>query len=360
MVAVALDHVSVDFDGERALNDVSLEVADGELLAIVGPSGSGKTTLLRAVAGLTEVSSGSVNFDGADVTRMEPATRNVGMVFQQPALFPHRNVRGNVAFPLEIRHEETEEIRRRVNAEARALHLEQLLLRRPKELSRGEAQLVQIARAMVRAPALLLLDEPFITLDESLKVRMRAEIGLLQEGYRVTTLMATNDPGDVVTLPDRLAVIERGRLAQLAPRAEVHRAPATLNAAMSTGGVSTIPVTIDRVAGGFRLLGRHPDGGDGFALPAGGAGLADRVGEQVTLGIRPEDLTIVPVGDLTATVERVVPGSPPSIWCDVAGCNVVVRSPGPSVQVGDTIELRVHHSALFDETSGYTIAWRYR
>ncbi len=355
MVAVTLDHVSVDFESERALHDVTLEVEDGELLAIVGPSGSGKTTLLRAVAGLTEVRSGTVRFDGVDVTRLEPAARNVGMVFQEPALFPHRNVRRNVAFPLEVRHEEAEEIRRRVNAEVRALHLEQLLLRRPGELSRGESQLVQIARAMVRTPALLLLDEPFITLDESLKVRMRAEIGLLQEGYRVTTLMTTNDPADVVSLPHRLAVIEQGRLAQLAPRADVHRSPATLNAAMSTGQMSTIPVTIARDASGFRLVRRHPAGGSDLVLAVGGSGLADRVGERVTLGIRPEDVAIVGVGDLTATVERVVPGSPPTIWCDVAGCNLVMRSPGPSVDVGDTIELRVDRSTLFDETSGYAI-----
>ena len=355
MAAVDLVNVSVDLGDERVLRDVTLTVPDGELLAIVGPSGSGKTTALRVVAGLAEASAGAVWINGVDVTAAPPATRNVGMVFQQPALFPHRNVRRNVSFPLEVRHEEAAEIRRRVDAEVRALHLEDLLLKRPNHLSRGEAQLVQIARAMVRVPTVLLLDEPFATLDPELKRRMRAEIGLLQRGYAVTTLMTTNDPQDVAALPDRLMVLDAGRVAQLGTRQEVHRSPATLNAAMTTGVLATIPVMVEADGSGFWLVRRDQAGGPPLRIRAGASSLADRLGDELLLGIRPEDVTVEEGGQLSGRVERIVPGSPTMVWIEVAGHGLWVRAPDLAIDVGDRVTARLDRSLLFDQTSGHSI-----
>ena len=352
MGAVELDAVSVDLNEGTILQDVSFVAAPGELVGIVGPSGSGKTTVLRTVAGLVPLAHGRVLIDGQDVTAWPPSDRNTGMVFQEPALFPHRNVRRNVSFPLEVRKQHVEEIRRRVNAEVRALRIEELLLRTPSQLSKGEEQLVQIARAMVRSPGVLLLDEPFANLDATLKVRMRAEIGLLQRGYGVTTLMTTNDPSDAASLPDRLVVIEAGHVVQIGTWAEVHRGPVTLDAAMSTGVVSTIAVTVQADGGGFVLVAPGPDG---FRLRAHTPALADRVGDQVLFGVRPEDVSIDPAGDVVARVERVVPGSPPTTWCTVAGATVWMLDDDTAAERGAEIRLALEHPLLFDPTSGYTI-----
>lgn len=355
MAIVELDRVTVDLDGTRILHDVSVTVDDGELLGVVGPSGSGKTTLLRVVAGLTTPVRGDVRMNGQSVLDRPPAARNLGMVFQEPALLPNRNVRRNVSFPLEIRRQQVEEIRRRVDAEVRALHIEDLLLRRPGELSRGEEQLVQIARAMVRAPGVLLLDEPFANLDETLKLRMRAEMGLLQRGYGVTTLMTTNDPADATALPDRLVVLEEGRLVQDGTRTEIHRAPATLNAGMVTGTMAAVQATVSADADGF-WLGR-PTTGDGtsFRLRAWSPALADRAGEEVVVGIRPEDLDVVEHGEIAARVLRVVPGSPATVWCSAAGQTLWMRATGAQPNVGDVVRLHPARWTMFDATSGYAI-----
>ena len=175
MASVSLSDLSVELGRRSILDRISLDIGDGTFAAVVGPSGVGKSTVLRAIAGLVVPVSGSILFDGVDMTRVKPAARDVGMVFQTPALLPNRNVRRNVEFPLELRGETAETMRDRVTAEARAMHIEHLLRRDPAHLSRGEQQLVQIARTMVRSPKVLLLDEPFAPLDEHLRSAMRAD-----------------------------------------------------------------------------------------------------------------------------------------------------------------------------------------
>ncbi|MEO1059546.1 MAG: ABC transporter ATP-binding protein, partial [Actinomycetota bacterium] len=208
MADVELAHVEVTLDRNVVLRDVSVRIGAGVFAAVVGPSGSGKSTLLRAIAGLVPLTAGVVSIDGDDMSGIRPNHRDIAMVFQNPALLPNRSVRRNVAFPLELRQEDVEEIRRRVDAEARAMRIEGLLLKQPAELSQGEEQLVQIARSLVRVPRVLLLDEPFASLDPRLTVHMRGEIGTLQAGYGVTTVMATNDPDDAMALADLLIVVE--------------------------------------------------------------------------------------------------------------------------------------------------------
>ncbi len=171
MATVELDRVSLRTGGEWRLDDISVALSDGAFVGLVGGSGSGKTTLLRTIAGLERPTSGTIRIDGDDVTRSAPSERDVAMVFQQPALLGHLSVRRNVSFPLDVRRRDAEEIRRRVDAEVRALHIEELLTRRPNELSHGEQQMVQVARALVRVPRVLLLDEPFAALDEPLRHR---------------------------------------------------------------------------------------------------------------------------------------------------------------------------------------------
>lgn len=263
MASVTLRSVRVvlaDRRGDRsteALAGIDLEVDDGELLAVVGTSGSGKTTLLRVIAGLDPVASGAVLMDGRDVTDDDPGSRDVAMVFQFPHLLPHRNVGRNVAFPLEVRRQTVDEIRARVGAEARALHIEALLERSPDELAAGEAQLVQIARALVRVPRVLLLDEPLARLDAHVRERMRRELRMLQQGYGVTTVLTTNDPVEAMAMSDRLAVLDAGRVVQVGAPLDVYRSPVSLLVARLTGPLAT---TVVDVAGRRVVRGERPDG----------------------------------------------------------------------------------------------------
>src|SRR3954469_13667254 len=176
MAALELAHLTVRFANTTALDDVSLSVDDGELIGVVGASGAGKTTLMRAIAGLAAATAGTIRIDGVDVTTTEPAGRDVSMVFQNPALLPHRDVLGNVAFPLELHHEMAAEISTRVTAETRALHIEALLLRQPRQLSRGERQLLSVARAVFRKPSVLLLEEPLARLDPATTQHLRLDL----------------------------------------------------------------------------------------------------------------------------------------------------------------------------------------
>jgi ABC-type sugar transport system ATPase subunit len=355
VATIEFDEVTVAVDGSVILRDISLVIPQGDFVAVIGPSGSGKTTLVRTIAGFTDVVSGTLRFDGTDVTKVKTADRGVGMVSQDPALFSHRSVRGNVSFPLEIQREQISEINQRVDAEVRALHLEHLLARRPKELSRGEAQLVQIARAMVRIPSVLLLDEPLASLDAVLQIRMRAELKMLQEGYGVTTIMTTNDPADAVAMPTRLVVIDDGRVVQVDTPLGVRRTPATADAAVATGECWLLPATVERAHDGYWLVARGRDGGPAFKHRAWAPGLADRVGEEVTLGIRPDDVDIVATSLVRGRVERIAIGSSNVALCDVGGRRLGIRG-NRGLAVGDVVNLRIDHLVIFDSSTGRAIA----
>ncbi|MEL6893541.1 MAG: ABC transporter ATP-binding protein [Actinomycetota bacterium] len=352
MASVTLDGVSVVVERTELLRDISLWVPDGEVVAVLGPSGSGKSTLLRVVAGLARAGSGHVRFDGVDVTGVLPGQRDAGMVFQEPALLPNRSVQRNVAFPLEIRRELADAITERVGAEARALHIEHLLHRNPAELSRGEEQLVQIARALVRMPSVLLLDEPFSALDEPRRQAMRAEIALLQAGYGTTTLIATNDPADALALAHRVVVLaatdagEPGRIAQLGRLAEVRDEPATLTVAMSLGELWPIPVEVQAAEEGAWLV-----SGDGSSLRlrSWAPTVAAAVGRRLTLGVRTGDVVIAERGAQTATVVRSIPGAGRMI-IELAGRRVHVPDMDDRrYEAGDEVAVDVVRSFVFDE-----------
>lgn len=357
MATLDLDDVSVTIAGSPLLDHVSMHLADGDFVGIVGPSGSGKTMLLRAVAGLVRTSGGTISFDGVDMTREQPGRRDVGMVFQQAVLLPHVSVRRNVAFPLEVRRRTVEEIRRRVDAEVRALHIEDLLLQRPDELSYGERQMVQIARALVRVPKLLLLDEPFASLDEHLRQRMRSEIAMLQAGYGVTTLMTTNDPRDVAALTASVIVLDGGRVAQIGNTADVRRSPHTLFAAAATGDVSTFDVTVIADGTGSWLVRNDPSGGPGLRIRAWSPALAHYDGRLATVAVRPEDVIAGRSGPVEAVVDRSIPGATVTLQVLAAGAHVAATpTTGETLSRGDAVRLRFDHVMVFDRSTGASIS----
>ncbi|HEX2239876.1 MAG TPA: ABC transporter ATP-binding protein [Actinomycetota bacterium] len=285
----------------RALEDVSLQAADGELLVIVGPSGSGKSTLLRCVCGLETIDRGRISVQGKDVTRLPPAERNVAMVFQEFALFPHLNVRANISFGLEARKQETTAIAAKVEQAAEMLDLKRLLNRYPSSLSGGEKQRVALARAVVREPAAFLLDEPLSNLDAELRTHMRAEIKTLQRRLETTTLYVTHDQVEALTMGDRVAVLRAGRIEQIGPPMELY----------------------DHPANGFvaRFLGSPPMNLFPSGIHKGPAGAG-------VVGIRPERIRLVEPseGRLAGSVVLVEPiGTDAIVHVDVQGHRLLVR-----------------------------------
>lgn len=348
MAAVELAHLTVRFASRTVLDDVNLSVDDGELIGVIGGSGAGKSTMLRAIAGLEAASAGTIRIDGVDVTNKEPAGRDVSMVFQNPALMPHRDVLGNIAFPLEMHHEIAAEIASRVTAETRALHIEALLTRHPRQLSRGERQLVQVARAMVRTPSVMLLDEPLARLDAALTQQLRLDLHALQRGYGVTTFLATSDPVEAMTLPDRIVVLDGGRVAQIDSPMDVYQRPVTLVAAACTGDVSMLTVRIEADADGLWLV--HP----AFRRHAP-QHLGDYLGGSVVMAMRPTWAHLEPDGAVAAVVTEASPGSGTitvALEADATTDHVVIRSTSPGHRRGDGVSFDIDDVALFDPITG--------
>jgi len=357
VASVALESVSVVVEGATLLENVDLNVPDGRLVAVVGPSGSGKSTLLRAIAGLVPLAGGRIRFDDADVTDTAPGGRDVAMVFQEPALLTTRRVRRNIAFPLELRNELREAIRLRVDAEVRALHIERLLDAWPSTLSRGEEQLVQLARSLVRVPRVLLLDEPFSGLDEPRRRSLRSDLAVLQQGYGVTTFIATNDPADVAALATDVAVIDTatsvpgrngpGHIAQVGSIDSVREQPASLDAANALGPTWTLPVRIEADGPDSAWLVAGAD--RSFRLRSWSPAVRASAGDSVTLGLRTEHATVRSTGAHAARVVRVVPGAVTEVTLDVAGHRVSATLSGDNrPERDDEVRFDLTSSWVFD------------
>ena len=215
MAGIALEKLTKCFDSDKAVDDVSLEVKDGEFFVLVGPSGCGKSTILRLIAGLIRPTSGDIKFDGETVTGIEPRERNVAMVFQSYALYPHKNVYENIAFGLRARKTAKEEVEKRVKEASAMLDIKKLLKRWPKELSGGERQRVAIGRAIVRNPSVYLLDEPLSNLDAKLRIEMRSELARIHRRIKKTFIYVTHDQIEAMTLGKRIAVINKGKIEQV-------------------------------------------------------------------------------------------------------------------------------------------------
>ncbi len=289
MAGIVLDSVAKVYDGNvRAVDCVDLTVADGEFVVLVGPSGCGKSTLLRMIAGLEHITEGTVRIGEKDVTNAAPRDRDIAMVFQNYALYPQMKVRDNLAFGLKLRKTPKDEREQRVLEVATILGLEDLLDRKPGQLSGGQRQRVAMGRAMVREPAVYLMDEPLSNLDAKLRVSMRAELARLHERLRTTTVYVTHDQVEAMTLGERVVVLRDGVIQQVAPPKELYDAPANLFVAAFIGSpqMNLLEATVEDGAitsAGMRI----PIRGD--RVPAGL--------QRVILGIRPTDVALTAASD---------------------------------------------------------------
>jgi multiple sugar transport system ATP-binding protein len=283
MGRILLDHVTKEYPGgAQAVRDVSLEIADGEFMVLVGPSGCGKTTLLRMIAGLEEVTAGEVTIGERVVTDAKPKDRDIAMVFQNYALYPHMTVEQNIGFGMRLRRRPKPEVQRRVGEAAQVLALREYLERKPAGLSGGQRQRVAIGRAMVREPQAFLMDEPLSNLDAKLRVQMRAELARLHKQLGTTIVYVTHDQIEAMTLGDRVAVVRDGVLQQVDTPQRLFHQPANLFVAGFIGSPSMNLVEAT-VAGAELKFGSH-------VLPVPpGARLDDYQGRTVILGIRPSD-----------------------------------------------------------------------
>ncbi|MEP2742184.1 ABC transporter ATP-binding protein [Bauldia litoralis] len=288
MAGLALTNVSKDYGSVRAIDEVSLEIRDGEFVVFVGPSGCGKSTLLRMIAGLEEITSGALTIGGQDVTRTDPAERHIAMVFQSYALYPHMTVRGNLGFALRMARQPKAEVAAKVDPVAAMLQLDALMDRRPSQLSGGQRQRVAIGRALVRSPQVFLFDEPLSNLDAELRVQMRVELAQLHKKIGITTIYVTHDQAEAMTLADRIVVLRDGIIEQVGTPLDLYDDPTSLFVAGFIGSprINEISATVT-AANAEQLLLQLP-GEVAFAYPRPEAAL--KPGDTVTLAIRPEHL----------------------------------------------------------------------
>ncbi len=293
MAEVAFEGVSKIYaDGTRAVNEMTLGIEDGEFMVLVGPSGCGKTTALRMVAGLEDISEGTLRIGERVVNHVAPRDRDIAMVFQSYALYPHLSVYDNIAFGLKMQKLPKDEIERRVQEAADVLGLESFLDRKPRALSGGQRQRVAMGRAIVREPQAFLMDEPLSNLDAKLRVQMRAEIARLQNDLGVTTVYVTHDQTEAMTMGDRVAVMRKGEIQQVDAPQELYDRPVNLFVAGFIGSpaMNMIEATLERANGGLAAVAgsqRIALGEDTLAVRPG---LRAFEGKTVVLGIRPEDL----------------------------------------------------------------------
>ncbi len=346
MATVAFREIVKEFGRTRVLHGVSLDIADGEFVVLVGPSGCGKSTLLRMLAGLEDITGGSIAIDGRVVNDVDSKDRDIAMVFQSYALYPHMTVRENMGFSLRLRNERQTVIDGRVAQAAKILNLEPYLARYPRELSGGQRQRVAMGRAIVRDPKVFLFDEPLSNLDAKLRVAMRAEIKALHQRLKTTTVYVTHDQIEAMTMADRIAVMNDGRIEQLGRPLDLYDRPANLFVAQFIG--SPAMNIFDGVvrAGAVEALGaRWP--------AAGGA-----EGQRVKYGMRPEHLEPAASG-IAAEVVVVEPmGAETEILASIGETRLTVMTRGrSSAGPGDRIFLAPHsaHVHLFDAQSGLRI-----
>jgi multiple sugar transport system ATP-binding protein len=346
MAQVQLSKVSKHYGTTHVLHDIDLEIADGELVVLVGPSGCGKSTLLRMLCGLEDASAGEIRIDGAVVNDLPPAQRGIAMVFQSYALYPHMTVRGNMAFGLKIHGAARAERDAKVLAAAKALHIDHLLDRRPRELSGGQRQRVAIGRAIVREPRLFLFDEPLSNLDAALRVKTRIELARLHRELAATMVYVTHDQVEAMTLGDRIVVMHEGRIQQAGSPLELYEHPANRFVASFIGSptINLLPAEVVAAeADGVRLALR----GAPAYVPVRSDGLT--AGARVEVGIRPEHLapaaadapdgTVRFEGEATL-VEQLGESHLVYLRAD-DGLELVSRGPGHSpVRVGERIALQ--------------------
>ena len=358
MAGLQLDQVrKVYGNGQVAVHGATFGIADGELMVLVGPSGCGKSTLLRMIAGLEEITSGTLRIGDRVVNDVAPKDRDIAMVFQSYALYPHMSVAENLAFGLKLRGMPGEQVRQRVAEAAGMLGLEQMLDKRPREMSGGQRQRVALGRALVREPSVFLLDEPLSNLDAKLRHSTRTEIARLHQRLGTTMVYVTHDQVEAMTLGQRIVVLDAGRIQQIDTPMALYERPANLFVAGFLGSPAMNVLEGElRAADGLRLV---LDGQGDVPLPGAevpGAWL----GRRVTLGVRPEHLLPAAGEGLQARVDVVEPvGSEAFLHLDFAGRALVSRLPPQGLpEPGTRLSLRADpaHLHFFDPGSGLRLA----
>ncbi len=355
-MSIVLHNLTKSFGSTIVVDDLSLEINDGEFVVLLGPSGCGKTTTLRMLAGLEEVTSGEIYIDGERVNHLPPQRRDVAMVFQSYALYPHMTVAENIAYPLRVRKLDREQIKRQVEQTSAMLEIETLLARKPRELSGGERQRVALARAIVRHPRAFLMDEPLSNLDARLRVQMRGELKHLQHELATTTVYVTHDQAEAMTLGHRVAVLNKGKLQQFDTPLNIYNRPANRFVAEFVGSPSMnfFEGVIHTATGIFE--------GNGVTLqlkgdpqPFSKPGAAERV----TMGIRPEDIQVSVAqrdGCLRASVYVTeMMGSETFVFLQLGGRKIIARAPGDFRAETESvvwIEFDTTRAHFFDASSG--------
>jgi multiple sugar transport system ATP-binding protein len=344
MASLTLSNIVKRFDRTEVVHGIDLAISDGEFVVLVGPSGCGKSTTLRMVAGLEDLTSGEIRIGDRVVDRLEPKDRNIAMVFQNYAIYPHMTVHKNIAFGLRMAKLPKAEEDKRVREAAQILGLTDLLDRRPAQLSGGQRQRVAIGRAMVRSPAVFLFDEPLSNLDAQLRAQMRLEIKKLHQTLGTTVIYVTHDQVEAMTLADRIVVMRDGRIEQIGTPTEVYRSPVSMFVARFIGSPSMnmIPGRVE--AGEIRFDGLPPLQRPGDLESAGGA---------VFLGVRPDDLKVAadrPTGAfvIEARVEVIEPLGPDTLVYAQAGGRELVAKADSKVTLrrGDVVTLVADPGAL--------------
>ena len=355
MASITFDRVSLQYPGAESpsVKDLSLHIDDAEFLVLVGPSGCGKSTTLRMHAGLEQVTEGSILIDDVDITEKDPKDRDIAMVFQNYALYPHMTVEQNMGFALKLAKTPKDEIRRRVEEAAEMLDLTEFLDRKPKALSGGQRQRVAMGRAIVRSPQVFCMDEPLSNLDAKLRVQTRSHIASLQRRLGVTTVYVTHDQVEAMTMGDRVAVLDKGELQQVASPRELYNSPANVFVAGFVGSPAMNLIETEADAEGRVLLGSRVIPTDARIQPR----------QQVTVGVRPEHLAVTEGEDGVDMIIDMVEelGSDSYVYgsADLPGSPLVVArfGGGMSPHKGDRVRLGAQDGAfhLFDTATGERI-----
>lgn len=358
MTRIYLDQIRQEFDTTVALDTISIDIPHGEFLVLLGPSGCGKSTLLRIIAGLLSPTTGRVIVDREDVTALPPGKRDIAMVFQSYALYPHLSVEKNLGFGLQVRRVAKADISTRIKVVAEQLGLNKLLARRPKELSGGQRQRVALGRAMVREPKAFLMDEPLSNLDAQLRTATRLELSELHRNLKTTFIYVTHDQVEAMTMATRIAVMNNGRLEQLGTPTEVYDEPATTFVASFIGAppMNLLPGIALSIADTVRIL------ADGIDVKIAEGELAER---PVLVGVRPEHLKRAPencdgplFSGTVIAVENL--GSEEIAFCQVGEQQIAVRGPRPlGMVIDETLTLTAPQNRiyLFDPDSTRRLVW---
>ncbi len=347
MANISIKNISKAFDGKLVLNNVSLEIADGELLVLLGPSGCGKSTLLRIIAGLETLDNGEIFIGEKRIDRLEPKERDVALVFQNYALYPHMSVAKNLAFPLTISKTKKNEKQKKVIEVAQLLGLLDKLSQRPATLSGGERQRVALGRAIIREPALFLLDEPLSNLDAELRARMRKEIVSLQKRVGRSMIHVTHDQTEALTMADKIALLRDGSLVQVGTPQEIYKNPANIFAAGFIGqpAMNFINAKIEN----GKLI--------PFDFNLSELNLKSEAAE-LTAGLRPEEITVGHSGLYEAILTSIEYfGGHNILELDFGGTKLIATNSSSQFDVGDKVSFSFHHSALhfFDPATGKRI-----